>query len=116
MPPSFARRLPLILVGLFAMSCCGQTKVPTSHNDNWRTGQNTSETHLKTSSFAKQRFWAALQNFPAVKPAAGTNLRSASSGREQRRQHEGVRCHYAGQHIRIQCLSDMKLERIAALP
>jgi|SRR5580704_5084733 hypothetical protein len=75
-------RLPIILVGLFAMSCYGQTNVPTSHNDNWRTGQNTSETHLKTSSFAKQRFWAALQNFPAVKPAAGTNLRSMSVGHE----------------------------------
>jgi hypothetical protein len=34
-------RLPIILVGLFAMSCDGQTNVPTSHNDNWRTGQNT---------------------------------------------------------------------------
>jgi hypothetical protein len=49
-------RLPIILVGLFALSCYGQTNVPTSHNDNWRTGQNTSETHLKTSSFANNGF------------------------------------------------------------
>ena len=56
--PSFARHLPLILLALFAATCYGQmdVNVATWHNDNWRTGQNTSETHLTTSSFTGNGF------------------------------------------------------------
>ena len=39
-----------------AASLVGQVNVTTWHNDNWRTGQNTRETTLKTTSFAGNGF------------------------------------------------------------
>ena len=45
----------LFVVLLSPLASQGQVSVTTQHNDNWRTGQNTNETHL-TTAISKNSF------------------------------------------------------------
>jgi len=48
--------LCLSMIVLSRRQSDGQVSVTTWHNDNWRTGQNTTETQLKLSSFNNHGF------------------------------------------------------------
>jgi hypothetical protein len=64
----------------------GQVSVTTWHNDNWRTGQNTSETHLTTSSFNNGFGLLCkipLPSTPQQEQIYGQPLVVANSGRTQ---------------------------------
>ena len=54
----FARRIGLatLSTALLAVPTFAQVSVPTQHNDNYRTGQNTSETILTTANVNKNQF------------------------------------------------------------
>jgi hypothetical protein len=53
---SVVAALSLMTIMFGAAQLAGQVNVTTWHNDNWRTGQNTNEIYLKTSSFNSNGF------------------------------------------------------------